>query len=179
MTLLPLPIEGAYEIDSEPKTDERGFFARTLDLEVLREAGLRDRFEQENLSWNARRGTLRGLHFQAQPEWETKIVTCVAGRIFDVVLDLRRGSPTYGRWEARELEAERCNSLYIPEGCAHGFQTLQPDCGVLYRITPAYRAELARGVHPFDADVAVRWPIAEAIVSRRDLSLPSLRDATS
>lgn len=178
MTLLPLSIEGVYEIQSEPKVDERGFFARTLDLEVLREAGLRERFEQESLSWNARRGTLRGLHFQAQPGWETKIVTCVAGRIYDVVLDLRRESTTYGRWEALELGAERCNSLYVPEGCAHGFQTLQPDCAVLYRISPAYRAELARGVHPFDADVAVRWPIAEAVVAPRDLSLPRLRDAS-
>lgn len=179
MKLVALPIEGAFEILSDPITDERGFFARTLDLDVLRAAGLHDRFEQENLSWNPQRGTLRGMHFQAEPHWETKIVTAVAGRIFDVVLDLRRNSSTFGRWEARELAAERCNSLYIPVGCAHGFQTLEPDSTVLYRITPSYDAGLARGVHPFDTEAAIRWPIAKAIVSRRDLSLPSLHDATS
>ncbi|MGH7736319.1 MAG: dTDP-4-dehydrorhamnose 3,5-epimerase family protein [Candidatus Tyrphobacter sp.] len=176
MKLRPLPIEGSYEILSEPITDERGFFGRTLDLDVLRATGLRERFEQENLSWNARRGTLRGMHFQAEPEWETKIVTCVAGRIFDVVLDLRRSSPTFGRWEARNLAASDCNSLYIPEGCAHGFQTLEPNCTVLYRITPSYHSDLARGVHPFDDEIAIRWPIPEAIASRHDLSLPGLRE---
>ena len=108
---------------------------------------------------------------------ETKIVTCVAGRIFDVVLDLRADSPTFGRWESRELDAALCNSLYVPPGCAHGFQTLEDGCAVLYRITPAFRAELARGVDPFDPEVAVRWPLEAAVLSERDRALPSLRDA--
>lgn len=175
--LLPLAIPGAYEIRTEPKGDQRGFFARTLDFDVLRDAGLCDRFEQESISWNAAAGTLRGLHFQAAPAWETKIVTCTSGRVFDVVLDLRRDSHTFGRWDARELTASLCNSLYVPTGCAHGFQTVEPASCVLYRITPAYAPELARGVNPFDPEVAVRWPLSDPIVSQRDRSLPNLRDA--
>lgn len=178
VALRPLAISGAFEILTEPHEDNRGFFARTLDLDVLREHGLRDGFDQESLSYNQARGTLRGLHYQADPAWESKIVTCVAGRVFDVVLDLRHESPSYGRWDAVELDALRCNSMYIPVGCAHGFQTLDPETRLLYRITPAYVAELARGIHPYDEEVAVRWPIAEATLSERDLALPRLRDVT-
>ncbi len=176
MELLPLTIPGVYEVRTNPHVDQRGFFARRLDLDVLRAHGLYDRFEQESLSFNTARGTLRGLHFQAAPHWETKIVTCVAGRIFDVVLDLRRDSPAFGRWEGRELDASTCNSLYIPVGCAHGFQTLDPNSTVLFSITPPYRAELARGVHPFDPELAVSWPIEDAVLNERDLALPTLRD---
>lgn len=176
MDLRPLAIAGTFEILAIPREDERGFLARTLDLDTLRARELCDRFEQESLSYNRQRGTLRGLHYQAHPAWETKIVTCVAGRVFDVVLDLRDDSPTFGRWEAVELDARLCNSLYVPAGCAHGFQTLDPDSTLLYRITPVYQPELAAGIHPFDADVAVRWPIAEATASERDLTLPAFRD---
>ncbi len=176
MELLPLTIPGAYELRADPHVDFRGFFARIIDLTVLKAHGLYDHFEQGSLSFNKQRGTLRGLHFQASPHWETKIVTCVAGRIFDVVVDLRRESPAFGRWEARELDASSCNSLYVPIGCAHGFQTLDPNTAVLYSITPAYRAELARGVHPFDTELSVSWPIEDAVLSERDLALPTLRD---
>jgi dTDP-4-dehydrorhamnose 3,5-epimerase len=176
MRLRPLTIAGAYELIAEAREDERGFLARTLDLEILRSHELLDRFDQETFSYNRRRGTLRGLHYQAAPAWQTKIVTCVAGRAFDVALDLRPDSPTFGRWESLELDARRCNSIYIPAGCAHGFQTFEPETTVFYRTAPAYREELARGIDPFDADVAVRWPIAEATLSERDRELPAFHD---
>ncbi len=177
MRAIPLSIPGAYEIETDILRDDRGCFTRTLDLAFLAAHGLRYQFEQESLSWNAARGTLRGLHFQAHPAWETKIVTCVRGRIFDVVVDLRAESPTFGRWDSRELDASRCNSVYVPEGCAHGFQTLEESVAVLYRITPPYCSELARGVNPFDEELGVRWPISDAIFSERDRALPALRNA--
>lgn len=176
MTLKKLSIEGSYELLGASHVDERGFFARTLEYAELAAHGLRDRFEQESVSFNAVRGTLRGLHYQAEPGWETKIVTCVAGRVFDVVVDLRKESKTFGTWDAIELSAQRCNSVYVPIGCAHGFQTLEGASVVLYRISPAYRAQLQRGINPFDVTLRIRWPVQDAITSERDRSLPALSD---
>lgn len=176
MELRELAIAGSYELRTELHEDERGFFARTLDLDALRAHGLRDRFEQESLSYNEHRGTLRGLHYQIDPAWETKIVTCVAGRVFDVVVDVRRESPTLGRWQAVELAGARCNGLYIPAGCAHGFQTLEERTIILYRITPPYDPGLQRGINPFDREIAIDWPIADGTVSARDRALPMFRD---
>lgn len=176
MRLRPLSIDGSYEIVGERRSDDRGFFGRTIDAEILRDRGLVAAYAQESISYNERRGTIRGLHYRSPPAWETKIVTCVRGRLFDVVLDLRRASPTFGRWEAIELDWQECNSLYVPAGCAHGYQTLEPQSVVLYRISPAYDPGHAAGIDPYDPTVAVHWPLEEAAVSQRDRALPSLRD---
>ncbi len=175
MELRALTIGGAYELLGAPHRDERGFFARVFDADVARSHGLRAAFEQQSVAYNARRGTLRGLHYQAGPSWETKLVLCLAGCAFDVVLDLRRDSPTFGRWEAVELDASRCNAVYVPEGCAHGYQTLDDNALLLYEISPPYRAELARGIDPLDPALRIPWPVAEAIMSERDRALPPLR----
>lgn len=175
MELRQLSIPGVVEIVPKVLGDERGFFARTLDTDLLRQAGLCADFVQESVAFNSVAGTVRGLHYQAAPCWETKVVSCLVGRVFDVVLDLRPDSPTFAGWAAVELDARRCNAVYIPEGCAHGYQTLADASVVHYTITPAYVANLARGVDPFDLEVGIEWPRPVRAVSERDRCHPALR----
>lgn len=175
MRFEPLPIEGAYAIGLQPAEDERGFFARTFSAEEFVERGLATDFVQRSISYNRQRGTLRGLHYQASPHQENKIVRCTRGAVFDVIVDLRVGTPGFGRWHAVELTADNRTSLYIPPGCAHGFQTLADDTEIYYEITPAYVPEAARGVRFDDPDLAIAWPVADPILSDRDRGLPLLR----
>jgi dTDP-4-dehydrorhamnose 3,5-epimerase len=168
-----LPLAGAFLIELEPQRDERGLFARTFCEDEFRAHGLEPHVAQCNVSWNARRGTLRGLHYQAEPHAEAKLVRCARGAVFDVIVDLRRDSPSRGRWHAVELDAAGRRMLFVPAGFAQGFQTLADDTEVLYQMSTAYRPELARGIRWDDPTLSIKWPeTGERIVSERDRSLP-------
>ena len=168
-----LEIAGAFAVTPEPNVDERGAFARLFCAREFASRGLVDRFVQHSVSLNARRGTVRGLHFQAAPFTETKLVRCVRGAIFDVIVDLRPKSPTFGRWCALDLSASAWTSIYIPEGCAHGYQTLRDDCEVEYLTTPEYAPAAARGIRWDDPAIAIAWPIPDDVIaSPRDRQMP-------
>jgi dTDP-4-dehydrorhamnose 3,5-epimerase len=173
----PCRLAGAFVLDVERKEDDRGFFARTFCARELAEAGLVTAFVQGSVSYNRRRGTLRGMHYQDAPASEAKLVRCTAGAIYDVLLDLRPGSPTYLGWEAVELSAETRRLVYVPRGFAHGFQTLTDEAEVSYEISDFYVAELARGVRWNDPVFGIAWPIADPILSPRDRSYPDFRPA--
>jgi dTDP-4-dehydrorhamnose 3,5-epimerase len=169
----PLQIDGAFLIRVEPVVDERGGFARTFCAEEFAAKGLVDRFTQHSVSFNSRRGTVRGLHFQAEPFAETKVVRCLRGAVFDVMVDLRPQSPTFRKWCATRLVAEERNAVYVPKGCAHGFQTLLDNSELEYLITPAFAAPAARGIRWDDPTLAIEWPISEGVIlSARDQELP-------
>ena len=175
MIFEPLPLAGAWLVRPEPVEDQRGFFARLYCAETFAAQGLDPRLDQVSVSFNRRAGTLRGLHLQRPPQAETKLVRVTAGAIWDVIVDLRAGSPTYGRWTAVTLSAETRAQLYIPAGFAHGFQSLTDGAEVLYHIAVPYRAELQAGVRWDDPDLAIPWPDpAAAILSDRDRALPAL-----
>lgn len=152
--------------------DARGLFARTFDAATFVTAGLPSQWLQCNTSWNRHRGTLRGMHFQAAPFLEAKLVRCTRGRIYDVALDLRPESPTYQRWFATELTECNRQALAIPGGCAHGFMTLEDNCEVFYMMSEIYVAELAGGVRWNDPSFAIEWPAAPSVISERDASWP-------
>jgi dTDP-4-dehydrorhamnose 3,5-epimerase len=162
-------LKGAFLIDPELIEDERGFFARSWCQHEFTRHGLNPRMVQCSISYNKYRGTLRGMHYQAEPHQEAKIVRCTRGAIYDVILDLRDSSVTFGQWVAAELTAENRKMLYVPEGFAHGFQTLEDDTEVFYQISEFYRPELARAVSWDDPEFAIQWPASERrIISLRD-----------
>lgn len=164
------PIGGAYVIDIDPRVDTRGFFARTSCMRELEEHGLNNKFVQQSISWNPVKGTLRGMHFQAPPNMEDKLVRTTRGSIFDVFVDMRPGSPTLGQWHGETLTADNHRSLYIPKGCAHGYQILEPDTEVFYQMTEYYVQGGARGIQWDDAELAIKWPLAFDISDPRVLS---------
>jgi len=166
------PIAGAFVVDIERMDDGRGFFARTFCRDEFAARGLRSSFVQCNLSSNPRKGTLRGMHFQRAPHGEVKIVTCLRGAIWDVIIDLRPGSATFMRWEGFSLSEENRYQLYIPEGFAHGFQTLVPNSEIGYLISAFYVPEAADGVRYDDPLFGIPWPFAPAAMSERDRSWP-------
>lgn len=174
MILRETSLAGAFLVEPEPRPDERGFFARMYGETEFRELGLEPCGRQWSISFNIRRGTLRGLHYQADPHAETKLVRCVAGAVWDVVVDLRRGSSTYGHWTASELTAANRRAFYIPSGFAHGFQTLSDDSELLYAISPDYVAEAARGIRWNDPKIGIAWPLPPVALSPRDAELPLL-----
>ena len=178
MRFEPLVISGAFRIHITPSSDERGFFARRFCADTFRSQGLKTDFVQRSISYNVRRGVLRGLHFQAAPHGETKLVRCIRGGAFDVLVDLRASSPTYGRWHGEEITAENRTILYIPEGVAHGFQTLVDDTEIDYEITPDADPALARGVRFDDPALAIPWPVANPILNDRDRAWPGLAGVT-
>ena len=163
---------GAYRVRLKPSEDERGFLARRFCATTFAELGLETDFVQRSISFNRLRGTIRGLHFQAAPATETKIVRCTRGAAFDVIVDLRAGSPSYARWHGEEITADNRTMLYVPKGFAHGFQSLIDATEIDYEITPAYVPHAMRRVRFDDPELAIDWPIAERIVSRRDRELP-------
>lgn len=169
-------LRGVFRIGIEPRTDERGFFARTLCERTLGEAGLETHYPEHSISFNRTAGTLRGMHWQAAPHGETKIVRCTRGRICDVAVDVRPDSPTYRRWVAEELSANNGTALYIPAGFAHGFITREPDTELLYAISVPYRPAFARGFRYDDEAVNIAWPEAPVVISDRDRNLPFLED---
>jgi len=166
-----LGLSGVWLVELERREDERGFFARAWCRDELRERGLESELAQCNLSFNERRGTLRGLHYQAAPHGEVKLVRCTRGAIFDVVVDLRPGSPTHGEWLGVELNEENRSMLYVPEGCAHGYQTLVDRTETFYQVSRPYTPEAERGVRWDDPAFDIRWPEAERrVLSAKDRS---------
>jgi dTDP-4-dehydrorhamnose 3,5-epimerase len=172
MEFVPLLLSGAYLVELKPVHDERGFFARTWCTDEFKKRGLSTKLAQCAISYNGRRGTLRGMHYQAEPYAEAKLVRCSAGAIYDVIVDLRQGSATYRQWLAVELTAANHKMIYIPEGFAHGFQTLADDSEVFYQISEPYVSECARGVRWDDPVFRIKWPIADPIISDRDRNFP-------
>jgi dTDP-4-dehydrorhamnose 3,5-epimerase len=169
----PAPLPGLFVVEPEPQADARGLFARTFDVDSFARHGLCTTYVQCSTSFNARAGTLRGLHYQAEPHAEAKLVRVTRGAAFDVVVDLRPASGSFRRWFGIELSADNRRQLYVPPGFAHGFQTLTDDTEVYYQISPAYVPDAARGVRWDDPAFAIVWPDAPArILSERDRGYP-------
>lgn len=172
MRCVARPLPGVLVLEAEPRADQRGFFARLFCRAELAGLGKEARVEQANVSYSAQRGTLRGLHYQLGPSAESKLVTCLRGSLHDVVLDLRPGSPTYGRWAGIELSAANRRLVLVPEGCAHGFLTTEDDCLVFYLVTAAYDPLRERGVRWNDPAFGIVWPFPPTCLSERDASHP-------
>ncbi|MHB0971389.1 MAG: dTDP-4-dehydrorhamnose 3,5-epimerase [Thermoanaerobaculia bacterium] len=167
-------VAGVFVIEGERIEDERGFFVRTFSDDEFRARGMDPRIVQCSVSFNRVRGTLRGLHYQAAPSEETKLVRCTRGAIWDVVADLRRESPTYLKWTAAELTARNYRQLYVPAGVAHGFITLEDESEVSYAMGAPYDAAASRGVCWDDPTLAIAWPIAPVVMNQRDREWPGL-----
>lgn len=174
MRFLATEIRDVWGIEPEPRADERGYFARVFCRREFEAHDLNANFVQCNVAFNPRRGTLRGLHFQADPRAECKLVRCVRGSVFDVAVDLRADSPTFGRSAARELSAARGEMLYIPEGFAHGYLTLENASEVFYQVTREYSPQSELGLRWNDPTVGVAWPFPPTLISEKDRSLPDL-----
>ncbi len=172
MRLIPTPISGVILVEADPIADERGLFARVYDEDLFRDAGLPTDWPQSNLSWNPRVGTLRGMHYQTGPHGESKLVRCIRGRIFDVVVDLRRTSSSYLKWWGVELSANERNALYITDGCAHGFLTIDAESEVHYMMGARYEAGSAAGVRWNDPAFNIQWPAAPTLIGARDANYP-------
>ena len=168
-------IPGVWVLDLERREDPRGFFARTFCEQEFAEHGLLTRFVQCNLSSNRKRGTLRGLHFQNEPKPEVKLVRCVQGAVYDVVVDLRPDSPAYCQWVGIELSAANGRALYIPAGIAHGFQTLEDNTDLYYHMGEFYEPSLAAGVRWNDPAFDIAWPVANPILSDKDAAYPDFQ----
>lgn len=165
-------VHGGRLVELEKRGDDRGFFARMFCENEFREAGLETRFVQANNSLTAKRGTLRGLHYQLPPAAEVKLVRCVRGALWDVILDLRPDSPTYQKWFGAELSAENRHMMYVPRGCAHAFVTLTDDAEAIYMVSDFYAPGEERGVRWNDPRFAIDWPIAPAELSAKDGGWP-------
>ncbi|MGC1616715.1 MAG: dTDP-4-dehydrorhamnose 3,5-epimerase [Candidatus Acidiferrum sp.] len=168
MIFKPTDLPGAYIIDPERHTDVRGYFVRTYCEKEFADYGLEPRVSQCSISFNRRKGTLRGLHYQAAPFQEVKVVRCNRGSIYDVIIDLRPDSPSYKRWFAAQLDEKNGTMLYIPKGFAHGFQTLADDTEVFYQMSQIFSPEHARGVRWNDPAFSIAWPEDERIILERD-----------
>lgn len=177
MILSGTPVAGAFIVEPERHKDPRGFFARTIDAAVFRQAGLASSFPEHSIAYNIAAGTVRGLHYQDGTHAECKVVRCTMGAIFDVVVDLRAGSPTFKRWYALTLDSKNRTALYVPAGCAHGYQTISDNVEVLYAISAPYDSGAARGVHYADPELSIAWPLPVSVISERDAQLPRLANA--
>ncbi len=169
----PVDLGGAYLIEPVKDADSRGYFARTWCHREFEARGLNPELVQASLSCNTRAGTLRGLHYQLPPHAEAKLVRCSRGAIFDVLVDLRPGSSTFGRWFSAELSSANGRMLHIPEGVAHGFQTLVDDTEVVYFMSAYYAPEAARGLRFDDPALGIPWPLTVSVISSRDMQWPS------
>lgn len=174
MRFNPTELAGAWVIEPDLICDDRGAFARTWCVHEFAERGLNSKVVQCNISLNHRRGTLRGMHFQLPPHSEAKLVRCTQGGIFDVIVDIRTNSPSYRQWQGFELTAANRRSLYIPEGFAHGFQTLEDDTEVFYQMSNEQQAASASGVRWNDPAIAINWPLPVSVISERDQNWPVL-----
>ncbi len=172
MKFIEAALPGVFVIEPEPVEDERGFFARTFCAREFEQQGLDARLMQCSISFNPSKGTLRGMHYQAPPLAEAKLVRCTRGAIFDVVVDLRLDSPTYKQWFAAHLSAENYRALYIPQGLAHGFQTLADATEVAYQMSEYFHADSARGVRWDDPAFGIQWPDDVRIISAKDRAYP-------
>lgn len=172
MKFIETKLKGAFIIEPERLEDERGFFARTFCQKEFEEHGLKFQFVQCNISFNKRKGTLRGMHYQAAPYEEVKLVRCTRGATYDVIIDLRRDSSTFKKWFAVELTEENHKMLYVPEGLAHGFQTLMDNTEVFYMMSEFYHPEYTRGVRWNDPVFGIKWPADNRIISTKDQQYP-------
>jgi dTDP-4-dehydrorhamnose 3,5-epimerase len=173
MKFVETELLGAWIIEPEPASDNRGFFARIFCAREFKERGLEAPIAQCGISFNHRRATLRGMHYQSAPFAEAKLVRCTAGRIYDVILDLRPWSRSFGHWIGVELSAANRRIAYVPPGTGHGFQTLEDESEVFYQISEYYAPEHARGVRWDDPAFAISWPLANPILSERDRGYPN------
>jgi dTDP-4-dehydrorhamnose 3,5-epimerase len=174
MTFSQTPLQGSYVINLSPYSDERGWFARTYCENEFTEIGHGARWVQMNHSYTTKRGTVRGMHYQLPPYREIKMVRCVRGKVFDVIIDIRRSSATFLQWFGVELSPTAMNMLYIPEGFAHGFQTLADDSELLYHHSEFYMPNAEGGIRYDDPTVDIKWPLQVTSVSERDLNHPLL-----
>ena len=170
MKFLETELNGVFIIKFEKLEDERGFFTRVWDKKLFQENGLNSDLLQISFSFSKKRGTLRGMHLQKKPFEESKLVRCTNGKIFDVIIDLRQKSSTYKKWISMELSSDNLQGLYIPEGFAHGFQTLEDNCEVCYHMSNWFSPEHARGIRWDDEEFNITWPINNPIISKKDLS---------
>ena len=169
-------LKGAFIIEPEIMADERGFFARTWCAREFEAHGLTPKLVQCNISFNKQKGTLRGMHYQVVPREEAKVVRCTMGTIYDVIIDLRPNSPTYKRWVSVDMSAENRRMLYIPEGFAHGFLTMEDDTEVFYQMSEFYAPECARGVRWNDPVFNITWPLGVAVISEKDGQYPNFAE---
>jgi len=176
MKFTPGQLDGIWIVDAEPRGDERGFLSRAYCEEEFAAQGLNTRWVQHNHTLTGERGSVRGMHWQAFPKPEIKVVRCIAGRVLDVVVDVRPDSPDFGRWEAVELSANNLRTLYIPGGFAHGFQCLEERCELYYLMSEFYVPELSRGLRWNDPEVGIEWPLPALNLSLRDMGLPFFHD---
>ena len=179
LEIRPLEIEGLLEIRPPKHGDERGFFSEVWREDQLAAAGVAVHFVQDNHSYSRARGVLRGLHYQLPPAGQDKLVRVTRGSVFDVAVDIRRSSPTFGRWAGLVLSAGEWNQLFVPKGFAHGFVTLEEDCEVLYKVSAPFAPELDRAIRFDDPDIGIEWPLgpAELTLSDKDRQAPRLGDA--
>lgn len=169
-------LSGVYVIDIEKFEDERGFFARSWDRKKFDEIGLNPNLVQCNISFNIQKGTVRGMHFQKSPHEEDKIVRCTKGKIFDVIIDLRKDSSTFGKWEGFELSEDNHKILYIPKGFAHGFQTMEDNSEIFYQMSEYFMPEYASGLKWNDPSFKIVWPLPISIISKKDLSYSDFKN---
>ena len=169
-------LKGVFEISLEPHEDNRGFFMRTYDDKVFRDYGLHQNWVQENHSYSRRKGTLRGLHFQYPPDTETKLVRVVSGEVFDVFVDLRKGSATFGEWDSIRLSADNKKMLYIPRGFAHGMCTLSEELVMLYKVDNYYAPGNEGTIKWDDPDIGISWPVDNPILSAKDSEAGSFKE---
>jgi dTDP-4-dehydrorhamnose 3,5-epimerase len=172
----PTALAGAWLIDVEPAEDERGFFARTWCRREFAEHGIDCDFVQASVSYNRAAGTLRGMHFQRPPHDESKLIRCVRGALYDVIVDIRRASGTYGHWFGVELSAENRRALFVPEGFAHGFITLADRTEVSYQISAYYTPGHAAGLRYDDPALAIEWPVAVEVIADKDREWPDFAE---
>jgi dTDP-4-dehydrorhamnose 3,5-epimerase len=168
MIFTKTPLKDAYIIDIEKKEDERGFFARGFCQKEFEEHGLNPEIVQANISYNAKKATLRGLHYQVEPHHETKLMRCARGAIFDVIIDMRKDSPTYGQWFGTELSEGSYRMLFVPGNFAHGFITLEDETEVIYQVSEFYTPGSERGIRWDDPAFKIEWPITPEIISEKD-----------
>src|SRR5215471_7725792 len=175
MIFTPTEIDGVVLITPERIPDERGFFVKTWGRDDFEAQGLNPDIVARNMSYNREKGTLRGMHFQRAPHVEAKLISPLVGAIYDVAIDLRKDSATYGKWFGTELRAETGEMLYVPEGCAHGFITLEPRTTTEYLISAYYAPQAASGLRWDDPAFAIEWPIEPTVISERDRAWPDFR----
>lgn len=165
-------LRGSFVIEPEKIIDKRGFFARIWDKEIFEKHGLNPRILQSNISFNKKKGTIRGMHYQTTPYEEAKLVRCTKGKAFEVILDLRSSSKTYMQWLGIELSTKNYKMIYVPEGFALGFQTLEDNTELFYQMSEVYMPEFGRGIRWDDPVINISWPLKPTVISKKDLSLP-------
>jgi dTDP-4-dehydrorhamnose 3,5-epimerase len=177
MIVIPLDIEGLYLLEPVVHGDHRGYFMESYNEEILQRQGIQVRFVQDNHSLSAEKGVIRGLHYQLPPKAQTKLVRVLAGAIYDVVVDIRRHSPTFGKWIGITLSEENKRQLLVPKGFAHGFCTLAPNTQVLYKVDEYYAPEYDRGIRWNDPTLQIDWPFTDPVLSDKDRTHPELKHA--